>query len=106
ANGLRFDEFLGANQEKLDGLPVAKIVSEYGSEISPQIARRLIRALGIRPHDPESRWRGVDCRLTNRDLAAIWNTSPKYIANVRARLRVGPAQWDARSNKNIQEPAY
>ncbi len=29
--------------------------------------------------------------LTNRDLAEVYVTSPKYIANVRARLGVGPA---------------
>lgn len=102
----RFEQFVGVHRERLHGLPIAQIVSEYGSEISPQIARRIARAAGIRAHDPESRWRSVDWRLTNRDLAIVWGTSPKYIANVRARLAVGPSQWDARSTRNITDPGY
>jgi hypothetical protein len=102
----RFEQFVAVHRERLHGLPIAQIVSEYGSEISPQIARRIARSAGIRPHDPESRWRSVDWRLTNRDLAVVWGTSAKYIANVRARLGVGPSQWDARSTRNITEPGY
>ncbi len=106
AEVLRFEQFVAVNRDRLHGLPVAQIVEEYGTEISHQIARRIVRSAGVRPHDPESRWRGVDWRLTNRDLAEVYATSPKYIANVRARLGVGPAQWDARSSKNVAEPAY
>ncbi len=103
---LRFEQFVAVNRERIHGFPVAQIVDEYGTPISHQIARRIIRSAGVRPHDPESRWRGVDWRLTNRDLAAIYGTSAKYIANVRARLGVGSAQWDARSSRNVAEPAY
>jgi hypothetical protein len=102
----RFEQFVAAESQRLHGMPIAQIVEEYGSSISPQIARRIVRAAGIRAHDPESRWRSVDWRLTNRDLAVVWGTSAKYIANVRARLGVGPSQWDARSTRNITEPTY
>ena len=106
AEVLKFEQYVAVNRERLHGMPVAEIVEDYATDISQQIARRIIRASGVRPHDPESRWRGVDWRLTNRDLAAVYETSPKYIANVRARLGVGPAQWDARSSRNVEEPAY
>jgi hypothetical protein len=102
----RFEQFVAAEAQRLHGLPIAQIIREYGSDLSPQIARRIARAAGVRPHDPESRWRNVDWRLTNRDLAVVWGTSPKYIANVRARLGVGPAHWDARSTRNITEVSY
>ena len=58
----------------------------------------------IKPHDPASRWRDLDWRLPNRDLAGIWHTSAKYIANIRARLQMGSAQWDAKNSK-IEESA-
>jgi hypothetical protein len=106
ASVLRFEQFVASRTEQLHGLPIAQIIREYGAELSPQIARRIARAAGVRPHDPESRWRNVDWRLTNRDLAVAWGTSPKYIANVRARLGVGPAQWDARSTRNITDASY
>lgn len=103
---IRFEQFVADSRENLHGLPMAQIVTQYGAGISLQIARRIARAAGVRPHDPESRWRNVDWRLTNRDLAIVWGTSAKYIANVRARLNVGPSHWDARSAKNLSEPSY
>jgi hypothetical protein len=100
----RFISWIDANSERLHGVPVYEVLKMFGCDLSQQVARRLLRAQGIKPHDPTSRWRGIDWRLPNRDLARIWNTSAKYIANIRARLEVGPAQWDAK-NSRIEENA-
>jgi hypothetical protein len=78
----------------------------FGCDLSQQVARRLLRAHDIKAHDPASRWRGIDWHLPNRDLASIWSTSAKYIANIRARLQVGPAEWDAKSSKIEESVAY
>jgi hypothetical protein len=94
----RFSKWVIANRERLHGLPVYEVCKMFGCDMSQQVARRLLRAHGIKPHDPASRWRGIDWRLPNRDLASIWQTSAKYIANIRARLQVGPSQWDAKSS--------
>jgi hypothetical protein len=95
----RFNKWIVSNRERLDGLPVYEVLKLFGCDLSQQVARRLLRAQGIKPHDPASRWRGIDWRLPNRDLARIWSTSAKYIANIRARLQVGPADWDAKNSK-------
>lgn len=102
----RFGKWIVANREKLDGLPVYEVLKMFGCDLSQQVARRLLRLHGIKPHDPASRWRGIDWRLPNRDLARIWSTSAKYIANIRARLDVGPAEWDAKSSKIANNPNY
>ncbi len=95
----RFERWVETNREKLNGMHVAEILQFFGASISPQIARRLLRAHAIQPHDPTARWRELDWRLPNRDLGRIWSTSAKYIANVRAQLKVGPAKWDAKSSR-------
>ncbi len=102
----QFSRWIVANKERLNGLPVYEVLKMFGCTLSQQVARRLLRAHGIVPHDPASRWRGVDWRLPNRDLARIWSTSSKYIANIRARLRVGPAEWDAKSSKIGEDIEY
>ncbi|HWE04674.1 MAG TPA: hypothetical protein VG326_19870 [Tepidisphaeraceae bacterium] len=95
----RFSKWVMGNREKLHGLPVYEVLKMFDCNLSQQVARRILRAHDVRPHDPASRWRGIDWRLPNRDLARIWGTSAKYIANIRARLSVGPAEWDAKSSK-------
>jgi len=95
----QFSRWVIANRDRLHGLPVYEVLKTFGCDLSQQVARRLLRAHGVKPHDPASRWRGIEWRLPNRDLARIWDTSAKYIANIRARLHVGPAEWDAKSSK-------
>jgi hypothetical protein len=95
----RFMRWAKGHRVKLHGIPVAEALRSFGDELSPQVARRVLRLAGVRPHDPGSRWREVDWRLPNRDLARLWNTSAKYVANIRARLKAGPAQWDAPRGK-------
>lgn len=95
----RFSKWVAANREKLHGLPVYEVLKMFDCNLSQQVARRLLRAHNVKPHDPASRWRNVDWRLPNRDLARIWSTSAKYIANIRARLAAGPAEWDAKSSR-------
>jgi len=95
----KFSKWVIGNREKLHGMPVYEVLRMFVCDLSQQVARRLLRAHGVKPHDPASRWRGIDWRLPNRDLARIWGTSAKYIANIRARLKVGPAEWDAKSSK-------
>jgi hypothetical protein len=102
----KFTKWVATNRERLHGLPVYEVLRMFGCDLSQQVARRLLRAEGVKPHDPASRWRGIDWRLPNRDLAGIWQTSAKYIANIRARLRMGSAQWDAKSSKIEESVEY
>jgi len=89
----KLGRWIKSNQKKLNGVAVSQVIQEFGGNVSLQVARRLLRNEGVEPHDPGSRWRGVDWRLPNRELARLWNASPKYVANIRARLKVGPAQF-------------
>ena len=102
----KFSKWVIAHRDKLHGLPVYEVLKMFDCTLSQQVARRLLRAHNVRPHDPASRWRGIDWRLPNRDLARIWGTSAKYIANIRARLNVGPADWDAKSSRIAEDTAY
>jgi hypothetical protein len=102
----RFSRWINTNRERLHGMPVYEVLKIFGCDLSQQVARRLLRAHGIKSHDPASRWRGIDWRLPNRDLARIWSTSAKYIANIRARLEVGPAHWDAKNSRIEQIVEY
>jgi hypothetical protein len=103
---LKFSRWISSNRDRLHGLPVYEVMKMFGCDLSQQVARRLLRAHDIKAHDPASRWRGIDWHLPNRDLASIWSTSAKYIANIRARLEVGPAEWDAKSSKIEQSLEY
>ena len=89
----------------LHGQTVAAVVAKFGGGLSQQVARRIMRNAGVEPHDPGQRWREAEWRLPNRDLADIWGASPKYVANIRARLQVGHAQWDSR-NGAATDPRY
>lgn len=99
-----FREFVAARRDRLHHKPVAEVVRDSGQAVSPGAARRVLRQAGVLP--PVSRWQGVDWRLSNRDLAAVWNTTAKYVANVRARLGKGPATWYTPSAKAESDPAY
>jgi hypothetical protein len=102
----RFDRWVVTNRDRLNGQPLQHIMRMFGSEISPQVARRLLRLHQIKPHDATTRWRGIDWRLPNRDLARIWSANAKYIANLRARLGVGSATWDAKNSIIEQSIEY
>ncbi|HWE93349.1 MAG TPA: hypothetical protein VG269_05185 [Tepidisphaeraceae bacterium] len=103
---LKFGKWAAANRERLHGLPVTVVLKTHGTDLSQQVARRILRAQSILPHDPAARWRDVDWRLPNRDIARIWGTSAKYVANIRARLQTGSANWDAKSSRIADNPQY
>jgi len=93
----KFVGWCKARRKELHGQTVAAVVAKFGGGLSQQVARRIMRAARVEPHDPGERWREAEWRLPNRDLAEIWDASPKYVANIRARLQVGHAQWDSRN---------
>jgi hypothetical protein len=98
--------FILANCGKLHGLLVEDVIHHSGTELPYHVVRRLLRENKIRPHEAQSPLRDVDWRLPNRDLAALWGTSPRYIANLRARLVAGPAAWSARNGELKRNRAY
>jgi hypothetical protein len=102
----RFEQWVRGRIDKLHGKAVGKIIVEFGDNLSKPAARRILRAADVKPHDPAARWSKVDWRLTNRDLAEIWNTSAKHVANVRARLGVGPPLWDGHNGRTREDPRY
>jgi len=102
----KFQRWVKANVQKLHGQPVAEVMESFGGSLSLQVARRILRSAGVKPHDPGSRWRGVDWRLPNRDLAKLWDASPKYVANIRARLKVGPARFNLKNGNTVQNDRY
>ena len=102
----KFSKWSASNSDRLHGLPVHDVLNLFGAELSLQVARRLLRVAGVKPHDPASRWKSVDWHLPNRDLARIWSTSAKYIANIRARLQIGPARWDAKNPRIEADAEY
>jgi hypothetical protein len=101
----KFVGWCKSRRDKLHGQTVAAVVAKFGGGLSQQVARRIMRTVGVQPHDPGQRWREAEWRLPNRDLASIWDASPKYVANIRARLQVGHAKWDSR-NGAAQDPRY
>ena len=101
----KFVGWCKSKRGELHGQTVAAVVAKFGGELSPQVARRIMRSVGVKPHDPGQRWREAEWRLPNRDLADIWGASPKYVANIRARLQVGHANWDSR-NGALDDPRY
>ena len=101
----KFVGWCKARRGDLHGQTVAAVVAKFGGGLSQQVARRIMRTAGVEPHDPGERWREAEWRLPNRDLADIWGASPKYVANIRARLQVGHAKWDSR-NGAVNDPRY
>jgi len=100
------ESFIIANCGKLHGLLVEEVIHHSGSGLPYHVVRRLLRENDIRPHEAQSPLRDIDWRLPNRDLAGLWGTSPRYIANLRARLAAGPAQWSARNGELKRNRAY
>lgn len=90
------EHFVATNRERLHGLLVEDVIRHSGSDLPYHVVRRVLRDGGVKPHEPHSPLREVNWKLPNRDLAVIWGTSARYIANLRARLGVGPSRWNAR----------
>jgi hypothetical protein len=90
------EQFVSAHREKLHGLLVEDVTHHSGTDLPYHVVRRVLRDNKVKPHEPHSPFRDINWRLPNRDLAAIWGTSSRYVANLRARLRVGPSRWSAR----------
>ena len=90
------EHFVSMNRERLHGLLVEDVIRHSGTDLPYHVVRRVLRETGVRAHEPHSPLRDVNWKLPNRDLALIWGTSARYIANLRARLSMGPSQWNAR----------
>ncbi|HXE52462.1 MAG TPA: hypothetical protein VN541_05570 [Tepidisphaeraceae bacterium] len=100
------EHFVQINRDRLHGLLVEEVIAHCGTPLAYHVVRRVLRENDVRPHEPQSPLRNVDWRLPNRDLAQIWGASPRYIANLRARLDAGPAQWNARRRETDQNAKY
>lgn len=100
------EHFIQVNRERLHGLLVEDVISQSGTTLAYHVVRRILRENDVEPHEPQSPLRNIDWRLPNRDLARIWGASPRYIANLRARLGVGPANWNARRREIERNPKY
>ena len=98
--------FIITNCNRLHGLLVEEVIHHSGTGLPYHVVRRLLRENDIRPHEAQSPLREIDWRLPNRDLAAVWGTSARYIANLRARLAAGPAQWSARNGELKRNRSY
>jgi hypothetical protein len=96
-NAIReLEQFVASHRDRLHGLLVEDVSNHSGTDLPYHVVRRVLRDNEVRPHEPHSPLRDINWRLPNRDLAAIWGTSARYVANLRARLRVGPSRWSAR----------
>jgi hypothetical protein len=98
--------FIALKRDKLHGLLVEDVMHHSGTDLPYHVVRRLLRESGVRPHESQSPLRDVDWRLPNRDLAEIWGTSPRYIANLRARLGSGRAAWSVRNGDGHRNGKY
>jgi hypothetical protein len=101
----QLSRFIESKREKLHGLLVEEVIHHCGTDLPYHVVRRILREHDVRPHEAASPLRDIDWRLPNRDLAEVWKTSPRYIANLRARLGVGPATWTARAGESARSPA-
>jgi hypothetical protein len=101
----QLSRFISSNREKLHGLLVEEVIHHSGTDLPYHVVRRILREQDVKPHEATSPLRDIDWRLPNRDLAGVWSTSPRYIANLRARLGVGPATWPARTGAATRSPA-
>jgi hypothetical protein len=98
--------FIALKRDKLHGLLVEDVMHHAGTDMPYHVVRRLLREHGVRPHESQSPLRDIDWRLPNRDLAQIWGTSPRYIANLRARTGTGRASWNARNGRLHRNGKY
>lgn len=90
------EHFVATHRERLHGLLVEEVIHHSGTDLPYHVVRRILRDHDVRPHEAHSPLREINWKLPNRDLANLWGTSARYIANLRARLQVGPSKWNAR----------
>lgn len=90
------EHFVAIQRDRLHGLLVEDVVRHSGTDLPYHVVRRVLRDHEVEAHEPHSPLREINWKLPNRDLATVWGTSARYIANLRARLRVGPSKWNAR----------
>jgi hypothetical protein len=100
------EQFISTNRDRLHGLLVEDVIRHIGTDLPYHVVRRVLRDQGVRPHEPRSPLREINWKLPNRDLAQIWGTSARYVANLRARLKVGPAKWNARRRDISRSTEY
>jgi hypothetical protein len=100
------EHFIALKRDKLHGLLVEEVIQHCRTDLPYHVVRRLLREHGVRPHETQSPLRDIDWRLPNRDLAQVWGTSPRYIANLRARVGVGRASWSARNGELHRNGKY
>ncbi|HEY2589122.1 MAG TPA: hypothetical protein VGI81_25490 [Tepidisphaeraceae bacterium] len=91
-----FEHYVAAQRERLHGLLVEDVIRHSGTDLPYHVVRRVLRDQEVQAHEPHSPLREINWKLPNRDLAAVWGTSARYIANLRARLDIGPSKWNAR----------
>jgi hypothetical protein len=101
-----FEHFVATQRDRLHGLLVEDVIRHSGTDLPYHVVRRVLRDGDVQPHEPHSPLREINWKLPNRDLAAIWATSARYIANLRARLEVGPSKWNARRRDIARSSEY
>ena len=102
----QLEGFIASHRDDLHGLLVEDVIRHSGTDLPYHVVRRVLREQDVSPHEPQSPLREIDWRLPNRDLAEVWGTTARYVANLRARLRTGPAQWSARNRELSKNPSY
>jgi hypothetical protein len=100
------EHFIALKRDKLHGLLVEDVIHHCATDLPYHVVRRILREQGVRPHETQSPLRDIDWRLPNRELANIWGTSARYIANLRARVGVGRAEWSARNGSAHRNGKY
>lgn len=106
ATAERFAAFISANFDVLQGRTVAQAVQRSSLDLAWSVARRIMRAAGVKPFRAVKKWADLDWRLPNRDLASILQLDPRRLATIRANLKVGPARWSAYRGQSITDPEY
>lgn len=71
------------------------VIHHSGTDLPYHVVRRVLRQHQVKPHGPASPLRQINWMLPNRELASIWGTTTREIANLRGRLGVGPARWNS-----------
>lgn len=102
----RMEHWIEDHRDRLHGLLVEEVIHHSRTDLPYHVVRRILRDRSVRPHQPYSSLRNIDWRLPNRDLADVWGTSARYVANLRARLGAGPSIWSARDPNVARDLGY
>ncbi len=106
ATSEQFAAFISANFDALQGRTVTEAVELSSLDLAWSVARRIMRAAGVKPFRAVKKWADLDWRLPNRDLASILQFDPRRLATIRANLKVGPARWSALRGETITNTEY